>query len=84
MNIFLLHRDLRIIDNTALNLQLSRYKAVTPIFIFTPHQIKPDTNPYFSHRRVQFMVESLKELEEAVAQKQGLLYYFYGDTMKVL
>ena len=84
MNIFLLHRDLRLIDNTALNLQLARYKKVTPIFVFTPQQIKPEQNPYFAHRSVQFMIESLRELEQAVAQKQGLLYYFYGDTMKVL
>ena len=84
MNIFLLHRDLRLIDNTALNLQLAKYKRVTPVFIFTPQQIKPELNPYFSHRSVQFMVESLRELEQSVAQKKGLLYYFYGDTMKVL
>ena len=34
MNIFLFHRDLRIIDNTALIQQVKKYHQVTPIFIF--------------------------------------------------
>ena len=56
MNIFLFHRDLRLIDNTALISQLKKHKHVTPIFIFTPVQIDPKKNSYFSNNSVQFMV----------------------------
>ena len=62
MNIFLFHRDLRLVDNTSLIKQLRRFKKVTPIFIFPPEQINPKQNKYFSHNSVQFMIESLKEL----------------------
>ena len=60
MNLFLFHRDLRIIDNTALIQQLRKHKQVTPIFIFTPVQIDPKQNSYFSNHSVQFMIECLR------------------------
>lgn len=55
MNLFLFHRDLRLIDNTALIRQLRKYKQITPIFIFNPVQIEPKRNSYFCHNSVQFM-----------------------------
>lgn len=64
MNLFLLHRDLRLYDNTSLILQAIKHKKVTPVFIFTPQQIKPQTNPYFSHNSVQFMIRTLDELSK--------------------
>ena len=75
LNLFLHHRDLRNNDNTTMIEQLKHEEYVTPIFIFTPEQIKPSKNEYFSNNSVQFMIESLHELS---------LYYFYGDTLKVL
>ena len=75
LNIFLHHRDLRNNDNTTMIEQLKNEEYVTPIFIFTPEQIEPKKNEYFSHNSVQFMIESLHELS---------LYYFYGDILKVL
>lgn len=62
MNIFLFHRDLRLVDNTALIKQMQSYNKITPIFIFPPVQIDPKQNKYFSHNSVQFMIESLREL----------------------
>ena len=47
MNLFIFHRDLRLIDNTTLIQQLKEYKEITPIFIFTPEQIDPTKNDYF-------------------------------------
>jgi deoxyribodipyrimidine photo-lyase len=64
MNLFLFHRDLRLYDNTSLILQAIKHKKVTPVFIFTPQQIKPQTNPYFSHNSVQFMIRTLDELSK--------------------
>lgn len=56
MNLFIFHRDLRILDNTALIQQIVRFKKITPIFIFTPKQISTQLNPYFSNNSVQFMI----------------------------
>lgn len=81
MNLFIFHRDLRIFDNTALISQIIRFKHITPIFIFNPHQISPQRNPYFSHNSVQFMVETLAELSKEIAALGGQLYYFYGNNL---
>lgn len=84
-NIFLFHRDLRIFDNTSLIEQLKEIKDdVIPIFIFPPEQIDSKKNEYFSHNSVQFMIESLKELSDEIKKKKGKLYFFKGDTFKVI
>lgn len=86
-NIFLFHRDLRIIDNTALIHQFTEIKAsdtIQPIFIFTPEQIDPDKNKYFSNNAVQFMIESLIELADDISGMGGHLLFFYGHTLDVL
>lgn len=84
-HIFLFHRDLRIVDNTSLISQLkSIKKPIIPIFIFTPEQINPKTNKYFSNNSVQFMIESLLELESEIHKKGGKLYFFKGKTMTIL
>jgi deoxyribodipyrimidine photo-lyase len=75
MDIYLFHRDLRIVDNIGLN---NGYTLV-PIFIYTPEQIEPSKNKYFSNNAVQFMCECLDDLK-----KQIPLYLFYGETLKVL
>ena len=56
MNIFLFHRDLRIKDNTSLIKQIKLFGSIIPIFIFTPQQIDPKINLYFSNNSVQFMI----------------------------
>jgi deoxyribodipyrimidine photo-lyase len=76
MDIYLFHRDLRIVDNVGLN---NGYNLV-PIFIFTPEQIEPSKNKYFSNNAVQFMCECLDDIKSKVPE----LYLFYGETLKVL
>ena len=68
-------RDLRISDNNSLNL----LENVIPIFIFTPEQVSQ--NSYKSDNAVQFMVESLKDLNKQLNGKLGL---FYGEFDKVI
>lgn len=85
MNIFIHHRDLRIIDNTSLYyLHKQTKKSITSIFIFTPEQIDKDKNPYFSNNLVYFLSQSLLELKKEYQKNNGDLYFFYGDTIKVL
>lgn len=84
MNIFIFHRDLRLIDNTSLIKQIKDYKNIIPIFIFDEKQINPNKNDYFSNYSVQFMIESLEELEEEIEKKNGELYYFKGNPLEIL
>lgn len=72
--IFIHRRDLRYNDNTALINACNDHDRVYPIFIFTPEQVKD--NEYKSDNAVQFMVESLLELNKTA--------FFYGDVIKVL
>ena len=83
MNVFLFHRDFRLQDNLALN-ELSKQGPIVGIFIFTPTQIKPQDNPFYSSRSFQFMCESLEELRHELRAKGSDLYTFYGDTLTVL
>ena len=84
INIFIHHRDLRIIDNTTLIEQDKNESDIIPIFIFPPEQINPKKNEYFSNASVQFMIESLHELSDDIKNKNGKIYFFKGDNLKVL
>ena len=84
MHIFIFNRGLRLTDNTTLIHQIKENQAVVPIFIFTPEQIEPKKNSYFSNNSVQFMIESLHELSDEIKKKNGKMYFFKGDNVKVL
>ncbi len=79
MSIFIFRRDFRIKDNTAWNEMLKNndINKIYPIFIFTPEQIK--TNTYKSDNAVQFMIESLLELNKEV--KITFCYGYIDDVL---
>jgi deoxyribodipyrimidine photo-lyase len=84
-HLHLIHRSIRLVDNTSLIAQLKQMEqAVTPIFIFTPEQIDSKKNEFFTNGSVQFMIESLHELSQEIKKKKAKLYFFHGDTIKVL
>ena len=83
-NIHIVHRSIRIHDNTSLIQQIKEQGSVQVIFIFTPEQINVKKNKYFSNNSVQFMIESLKELHEEIKKHGGKFLFFYGDNIKVL
>jgi deoxyribodipyrimidine photolyase len=66
MHIFIFNRGLRLTDNTTLIHQIKEMGSVVPVFIFTPEQIEPKKNSYFSNNSVQFMIESLHELSNEI------------------
>ena len=78
--IFLFHRDLRIQDNTGLIQTIKKCKSIYLVFIFTPEQVG-SANPYKSNNSVQFMIESLQDLNEQTHKKLNVLY---GNTNKVM
>jgi len=81
-SLFIFRRDLRIQDNTGLILALQNSKEVICSFIFTPEQI--EHNQYRSDRCLQFMIESLEDLQKALKTKKGKLYLFFGAFESVV
>jgi deoxyribodipyrimidine photo-lyase len=73
-----------LIDNSALNLAIKKGLKILPVFIFHPEQIDESRNPYFSHPSVQFLCESLIELDAELKKADSSLHVFRGDTVKVL
>ena len=80
--LFIHRRDLRLIDNTALNKARAETDEVAPCFIFDPRQV--DEQPYRSSNAIQFMVESLEELQKEYEQRDGKLFFFYGESHEVI
>ncbi len=83
-SVFIFRRDLRIFDNNTL-IECSKLSTeILPIFIFDPRQIEPVKNEYFSNNCVQFMIESLDDLNKKLGEKGSRLFYFYGIPEDVL
>lgn len=81
-SLFIFRRSFRLEDNTGLIEALKQSKVVIPIFIFTPEQIVK--NRYKSDNAVQFMIESLKELDTLLRAKGSKLFYFFGRQDEVV
>lgn len=80
-SIFLFHRDLRLYDNTAFIECCNKSDSVLCVFIFPPEQIDSKKNKYFSNAAVQFMIESLLDLNK---QLNGKLNFFKGNNIEIL
>jgi deoxyribodipyrimidine photo-lyase len=83
--VFLFHRDLRLVDHRGLERALEIAKdgvEILPLFVFTPDQVSH--NPYKSTPAIQFMCDSLAELEADIKKAGGRLRFAYGDTVTVL
>jgi deoxyribodipyrimidine photo-lyase len=77
-SLFIFHRDLRKEDNIGLIRTITESNKVFPVFIFTPDQVS-SKNKYKSDASVQFMVNSLKELEKSLS-----ISFFYNDTTQIV
>ena len=87
--IHIFHRDLRLVDNSALELFARRNitgAKVLPIFIFTPAQVGPTTlkRGTASRNSIQFMLDSLADLDAALRAAGSRLHTYYGDTVHIL
>tara|TARA_B100001758_G_C17755950_1_gene277712 strand:+ start:109 stop:336 length:228 start_codon:yes stop_codon:yes gene_type:complete len=67
--IFIHRRDFRLYDNTTLNTLYQQDSDVIPIFIFNPEQIDPKKNSYFSNNLVEFMCNSLLNLQKEYSKR---------------
>jgi deoxyribodipyrimidine photo-lyase len=81
-SLFIFRRDFRIQDNLCLDLCSQESTHVIPVFIFTPEQI--ENNKYRSDSSLQFMLESLNELDQELKRKNSKLHYFYGSNNEII
>ena len=82
-SLFIFRRDLRLVDNIGLNHAMKNYKNIIPIFIFTPEQVT-SKNSFRSENAIQFMIESLKNLDGNLKKNGAKLHLFYGNNIKIL
>jgi deoxyribodipyrimidine photo-lyase len=80
--LFCFRRDLRLEDNTALAAAARSAREVIACFIFTEEQVRE--HRYRSANGLAFLIESLEELESALAEAGGRLYVLHGEPSLVI
>lgn len=80
--LFIFRRDLRLNDNTGLLNALQEADLVIPCFIFDPKQL--EHNDYRSDNALQFMLESLDDLDQQLQEHNGKLYRFNDKPEDVI
>jgi len=86
IGIFIFRRDLRLDDNYALDTLASKCKIILPIFILDINQIvmTNKNKNYFSNSAVQFICESLKDLNKQLNYYNSRLRLYYGIPSLIL
>ena len=82
-SLFIFRRDLRLDDNIGLIRSLQESKKVIPAFIFDPNQIT-SKNKFKSNNALQFMLDSLQDLEGQLQKINAKLYVFYGKPEQIV
>lgn len=84
--IFIFRRDLRLNDNHGLINLMKKCDKIIPVFFLDKYQIiKSDHNEhYFSNNVVQFLCESLVDLNNQLKNYNSKLFYFFGEPDKLL
>ena len=70
-------------DNKGLNYAIKNSDIVLPIFIFTPEQIGKQ-NDFRSNNAIQFMIESLKDVDTRSKGMGSKVHLFQGENNKVI
>jgi deoxyribodipyrimidine photo-lyase len=81
--LFIFRRDLRLDDNTGLIKALQQSEKVIPCFIFNPQQVS-DKNKYKSNNAIQFMIESLIDLDQQLKKQKSKLHLFHDIPTSVV
>jgi len=81
--LFIFHRDFRIIDNQGLIEASKLCKNLYTCFIFTPDQVG-NANDFRSQNAIQFMIESLEELQTDINKNGGKLIILYQNQISAL
>jgi len=83
-SLFIFRRDLRLEDNSGLLAALEQSTKVLTCFIATPEQLEEKNNPYKSENCLQFMVESLADLETQLKKAGGHLTIIHQSPEQAL
>lgn len=83
-SLFIFRRDFRLEDNCGIIAALKESEIVIPAFIFDTRQAEKAKNTYFSENAFGFLIESLKELDEQLRDKNSHLYVFNGIAEKIV
>ena len=81
-SLFIFRRDLRLHDNIGLLEALRLSGQVIPSFIFDPRQIEP--HPYQSKPGLQFMLQSIDDLEQQLQSVGGKLALYHALPEQVV
>jgi len=81
-SLFIFRRDLRLHDNTGLNEALRLSGTVIPGFIFDPRQIQ--AHAYQSKPALQFMLQSIGDLEQQLKKAGGELSLYHAEPCQVI
>ncbi len=81
-SLYIVRRDMRIDDNTALNEALHLSEQVQACFIFDPAQV--DGHPYQSRPALQFMLQSLDDLRGQFRARGAYLAIVHGEPEKIV
>lgn len=81
--LFIFRRDLRLIDNTGLIKATAESQAVIPLFIADNQQLG-DENGYRSTKCIQFMLESLQDLDSELQKQQSRLVIEQGNPTEIV
>jgi len=86
LGLFIFRRDLRLYDNLCLYELSKKVDYILPIFILDKNQIKKneDNKYYHSNNVVQFMCESLIDLNDELIKLKSKLWLFYGNYEKII
>jgi len=86
IGIFIFRRDLRLHDNLGLYKLSNEVDIIIPIFILDKYQIKLSKHNkyYFSNNVVQFMCESLNDLNNQLIKHDSYLRLYYGNYKKII
>lgn len=76
-------KDLRLADHEPLAEALASRGEVVPIFVVDPYFFAPERAKELPHR-MQFLVDSLAELAENIAQRGSRLTFFAGKSVDVV
>jgi deoxyribodipyrimidine photo-lyase len=83
-SLFIFRRDLRLEDNTGLISALSHGGYVIPCFILDEQLLNTNSVKRKNNNAIQFLIESLRDLDQQLKQKNSRLYLFFGKTHNIV
>lgn len=83
LGVFIFRRDFRLDYNTAFSKCLQDCEKIIPIFIFTPTQTG-NKNKFRSDKSIQFMIESLDDLNAQCQKHNGEIFFLQGNNIEIL